>query len=299
MTELHILDGQHRILGIHQAIAKTAAELDRERSLLASARRNQPEQSVQAQFRKNIAVLNQQRKRYDTDRMQVQIIVEEDGDKRRQVFFDIADNAMGIKSGTKIGFDSRGIVNRVTRLVVLHDLLVDRIDWERDRLGASNPHWLSAKHVAYIVRTLAVGQDGKITRRLEDELSENSLVMLTNEFFDTLQEAFPQLKRMAEGQMSAVELRERSQLGSPVTIRILAATFYDLKKQGMDASQIGRFFASLNGPLSRAVTKEWANRVGGDVYQPGALAPTSRRQDTKLVRERFVSWATEQKPVVE
>lgn len=57
------------------------------------------------------------------------------------------------------GFDTSKIVNRVAQRLVLdapHPLLAGRIEWNKDRLGGSNPHLLTAKTVADIVRTTCV-----------------------------------------------------------------------------------------------------------------------------------------------
>ena len=75
-----------------------------------------------------------------------------------------------------------------------HPLLKGRVDPEQDRMGRGNPNLMGAKHVAEIVRTLAVGIEGRIGRRLEDELREDALVQKTNGFLDVLVAAFPPLR---------------------------------------------------------------------------------------------------------
>jgi hypothetical protein len=72
-----------------------------------------------------------------------------------------------------------------------HSLLRGRVDPEQDRIGRGNPNLMGAKHVAELVRTLAVGIEGRISRRLEDELREDALIQKTNEFLDALVAAFP------------------------------------------------------------------------------------------------------------
>ena len=77
------------------------------------------------------------------------------------MFFDIADNALGITSSVRARFDSRKVVNRGLEEVMKHALLKDRVDPEQDRMGRNNPNLMGAKHVAEIVRTLAVGIEGR------------------------------------------------------------------------------------------------------------------------------------------
>ena len=69
------------------------------------------------------------------------------------------------------GFDTSKIVNRVAQRLVLdapHPLLAGRIEWNKDRLGGSNPHLLTAKTVADIVRTTCVYPVGRPRRGAGD-----------------------------------------------------------------------------------------------------------------------------------
>lgn len=293
-TDLRILDGQHRILGIHLAIRAIAEDLEKQRGLLAAAKRNGEEAPVIQQFEKQIAKLNEQRERFDRERTTLQVYIEDDQTAFKQMFFDIADNALGITSSVRARFDSRKVVNRSLEDVMKHALLKGRVDPEQDRMGRNNPNLLGAKHVAEIVRTLAVGIDGRIGRRLEDELREDALVEKANNFFDDLLAAFPPLAAVADDELTPEDLRKSSLLGSTVMLRVLAGVYAELTdKQAFDDEDVTELFRKLAphmaGPAS--ATSIWVTRVADDVFSPGAFAPRSRRQDLKTLRDAMVEWA--------
>ncbi len=291
-TDLRILDGQHRILGVHIGIQEIAADLERQRSLLAGGRKNDAEPAVIRQFEEKIRELEEQRERFGRERISIQVFVEDDAEAYKQMFFDIADNALGITSSVRARFDHRKIVNRCVEDVVRHSLLEGRIDLEQDRIGRGNPNLMGAKHVAEIIRTVAVGIDGRIGKRLEDELQEGVLVENTNRFLDTLLAAFPSLAAVADGELEPEVLRKSSLLGSTTMIRVFAGTYHALIEEEWQDDDIAAFFAELE-PYTAAPVNEaspWVSQTA-DIFIPGATAPRSRRQDLKRLTETLRAWA--------
>jgi hypothetical protein len=298
-TDLRILDGQHRILGIHMAIQSIANDLEKARGGLAAARRNGGEAAVMQQFQDKIDQFNEQRARFDRERTSLQVFIEDDQVAYKQMFFDIADNALGITSSVRARFDSRKVVNRSLEDAMKHALLKGRVDPEQDRMARNNPNLMGAKHVAEIIRTLAVGIEGRVGRRLEGQLREDALVQKTNDFFDTLIAAFPPLEAIVGDEMAPDELRKTSLLGSTVMLRVLAGVYADLvDRHRFDDGDVIEFFRKLAPHMQGAVTKEsiWVAAVKDDVFSPGALAPRSRRQDLKTLRDTMVAWATTDPP---
>jgi hypothetical protein len=294
-TDLRILDGQHRILGIHLAIHGIANDLEKARSGLAAAKRNGSEPELIQEFQDQIDQLTAQRERFARERTSLQIFIEDDQVAYKQMFFDIADNALGITSSVRARFDSRKVVNRSLEEVMKHALLRGRVDPEQDRIGRGNPNLMGAKHVAEIVRTLAVGIEGRIGRRLEDELREDALVQKANDFLDALVVAFPPLDAVIDGTISPDELRRTSLLGSTVMLRILAGAYAELvERHRFDDEDVTDFFRKLAPHMPGPVTEDsiWVTRVKDDVFSPGAFAPRSRRQDLKTLRDTLVDWAT-------
>lgn len=231
-----------------------------------------------------ISKLMEQRERFARDRTSLQIFIEDDQATYKQMFFDIADNALGITSSVRARFDSRKVVNRSLEDVMKHALLKGRVDPEQDRMGRNNPNLMGAKHVAEIVRTLAVGIDGRIGKRLEDELQEDQLVQKTNDYFDVLLTAFPPLDDLVEGELTTADLRRTSLLGSTVTQRVLAGVYKELvDNNGFDDDDVTEFLSKLAPHMEGPATKEsiWITKVEDEIFSSGALAPRSRRQDLK------------------
>jgi hypothetical protein len=293
-TELRILDGQHRILGIHMAIESIAAEMEKARSSVATARRTEQDPAVINVLTKAVEGLEEQRRRFDRERTTIQIFIEDDPQAYRQMFFDIADNALGITSSVRARFDSRKVVNRSIEGVMKHALLDGRVDMEQDRIGGKNPNLVGAKQVAEIVRTLAVGIDGRVGKRLEDELREDALTEKANDFLDSLVEAFPDVASVADGNLPPTDLRAKSLLGSTVMLRVLAGVYAELvDRQGLDEADATDFFARLARHMAAPVRvgSIWLEHVPDEIFSEGASAPRSRRQDLKSLRDTLVQWA--------
>lgn len=292
-SDIRILDGQHRILGIHLAIQAIATDLEKQRDLLAKAKKNGSEPAVVKQIQETIKRLDEQRQRLDRDRISLQIVIEEDQGGFKQMFVDIADNALGITSAVRVRFDARKVVNRAVEPLLKHALLQGRVDLEQDRIAAKNPNLLGARHVADLIRTVNVGIDGRVGKRLEDELREDALVDATGQFLDTLLEAFPALAQVADGELAPVELRKTSLLGASTMLRVLAGAYHELRKQKLEDEDIASFFASLDPHMAAPVAEEsiWVTQVPSEIFTAGASAPRSRRQDLRQLTDTIASRA--------
>lgn len=294
LADLHILDGQHRILGIAVALQDIAEDLDKARNHLASARRVDPSGRVVTDARAQIAKLEKQRARLDEERASIEIYVEEDLVKYRQMFFDIADNALGITASVKSRFDSTKVVNRALPLVMEHRLLHGRVDNEADRVGRGNANLMGAKHVGEIIRTSYVGLDGRVSRVQESTFKESDVAARTNKFFDIAMAAFPPLEAISLGQLKTEDLRKSSLLGSVLFLRVLAGAYQELKADhAFSDDMVEKFFETLaphvNGPITS--TGIWMTHMPNPIFSEGGLGPHGRRQDLKLLKNTLVDWA--------
>lgn len=290
-TDLRILDGQHRILGIYIAVEDIARELEEQRNLLTMAKRNGDSVALR-EFEEQISKLEQQRERLGVERITVQIVLEDEQDAYEQMFVDIADNALGISSAIRARFDSRKIVNRCLEDVLQHSLLKDKVDMYQDRVGGPSPYLMGAKHVADIIRTVTVGIGGRIGRRQEDEFHESALVEATNDFLDILISSFSELEKIAEGSMKPEELRKGGLLGSTTMLRVLAGVFYELRKD-LDDDTIEEFFSRMDGVMEAPVETDnpWFET---GVFSEGAMAPKARGGDMKILTSKIVQWNREE-----
>jgi hypothetical protein len=287
-NDLKILDGQHRILGVHYGVDQVDAEIDKVRSLIAAAKRD-GNGELETHHRKELSKLEKQRQRFSTERISVQVQIEEDQREFMQMFVDIADNALGISSAIRARFDARKVVNRSLEDVLKNALLTERVDLEQDRIGVSSRFFLGAKHVADIVRTATVGVSGRIGKRQEDELDEAMLVEKSNNFMDLLVGGFSILDDLVEGKTTPEDVRKTSLLGSATMLRVLAGVYYDLSKD-MSDDEIQEFFEKLN-PFMSAPIKDGSPWLETGVFSVGATAPKARRQDMKTLTETIAKWA--------
>lgn len=287
-TDLRILDGQHRILGLHYAIEDIASELEKLRSLAAAAKRD-GNNELEHHHKVAINDVERQRDRLSRERIAIQIHLEEDLKKYEQMFVDIADNALGITSAIRARFDNRKVVNRALEDVLKHAVFVGRVDLEQDRVGGSSAYLVGAKHVSDVIRAVAVGISGRIGRRQEGELYEAELVEKTNAFLDIYMGAFPDIERLVEGKLKPEDLRKTSLLGSTTMLRVLAGSYHELAKD-MSDDEIRDYFATLAPHMGAPITQAspWMDT---GVFHEGSMAPNARRQDLETLVSTIVSWA--------
>lgn len=288
-TDLRVLDGQHRILGLCYAVDDLASEIEKTRNSAASARRD-GNAELEQHFRAILTSLEDQRWRLHTERISVQVHIEDDPQAFMQMFVDIADNALGITSAVRARFDSRKVVNRALGDVLKHALLKDRVDLEQDRVGGSSQYLMGAKHVADIIRTVAVGIGGRIGRRQESELVDSAVVEKANDFHDALVAAFPQLDDLIEGKTTSETLRKTSLLGSTTFLRVLAGVYYDLSKDLSD-DEIVDFFSQLSR-FTGVPIRDDSPWIATGVFSVNATAPNARRQDLEKLTKVIAGWAS-------
>ena len=311
--DLKIVDGQHRILGFHLAFDGLKEELDTSRGKLRTLERR-GEMSEKRRQEKQVTRINEEHQRLAAERVAVQIVIVDAEDEYKQMFVDIANNAKGITKTVRARFDTRQIINRCLDSVMQHRLLKDRVDTERDRVLGENEHLMGVKHVADIVRTVAVGS-GRITKKREAELERNQtkLIKDTKFFLDTLVEGFGDFQAVADNVLTAPELRSRSLLGSVVLQRMLAGVYHDLLvnpstntvmppqdpaepdrtrvPRQRSRAEVVHFFQSLAPHMSAPVTEDsiWVRHT--EQFAPGTVAPGARAQELKALTATVRNWA--------
>lgn len=301
LQEIFISDGQHRILGFHTAERQLRDDLNRAQNARAEARRLGDGQAAVAMADEQIKRIREQQDRLESERVSVEIYVEGDPKKFMQMFYDIADNQLGITASVKSRFDNRKVVNRSLETVLEHPLLKGRVDMEADRVGRGSPYLLGAKHVAEIVRSVQVGLDGRVSKIQERELSEADVARHAMEYFDLIVKAFPPLQQILQGAISPDDLRKSSLLGSVLMLRILAGVYHDLKDHAWTDSMIEEYFHSLAKHMPGPVYPGsiWMEHVDGSVFTEGGMAPHGRRQDLKTLKEAILTWALDRAPFVD
>lgn len=302
---IQILDGQHRILGFHIAIGLIQQRIEKARdhrneALKMEDGNKQAPAVVEAE--KALKAANALMDRFDSEQVSIDIHVTDDTTAYRQMFYDIADNALGITASVKARFDTRKVANRALSTVLTHALLKERVDLENDRLARGSMNWMTAKHVGDVVRAAQVGVDGRLGRKMERDLSEQEIAGNAMKFLDSLLVAFPQLKALQVGQVDAQTLRETSLLGSPQVIRALAGVSHQLlsDKHGWNRDMLVEYFKALDPHMASSAHADsiwariiWTDKDGNQTasFNRGSFYPNGRRQDIKAIEDLLVDWA--------
>jgi len=291
-SEIQIVDGQHRTLGFHLGWEALNEEIGVKRSRLAEAEAA-GEPAVIAGAKKALEKLVARRDQLAAERVSVQIVIVDAVDQARRIFYDINDNAKGITGAVRSRFNDRKVVTRALNKVLEEsELLEGRVDLEQDRILGNSKYLLGAKHVADILRALSVG-NGRIGKKLEDELDEKQIAHDFMVFSTALVDAFPSLRAVVDGAMSPAELRASDLIGSNVFLRALAAAWWTLRQEGWSSSQVGenlRFLADNTALPVFATSDDTWFRTG--LFAPraeGATSPTSRAQDLKTLTDFLVA----------
>lgn len=299
-----IVDGQHRVLGLHDALRRIALEEDELQERLARARdRGQDTADID----QRLAALAAERQRFATEHLGVYVYEEGSPDAYEQMFFDVADNALGIRQAVKVRFDNRKLINRTFDPVAKHTLLQGRIDVEQDRITGNNPNLLGAKHVIEIVRSVNVGVMGRITKKREAELDEEEIVENAMAFLDTLVDGFPELAEVADGTSTPGQLRASRITASITMLRVLAGVFHNLvlapeeEEERWPAEDVAEFFGRLAPHMVAPVptgsiwltAKEFTDVPD---FTRGAYGPQARSQNIKHLTEVITGWALDGLP---
>ena len=297
-AELQILDGQHRILGWTIVANRIAEESKVAREKLIRAREQQDPLSIQV-AEESVARLSEVQERLRREYVTIEILEGVTLDDHKQFFNDIAVNAKGISKSLTTSFDRRSLVNRVAvELAGQHALLQNLVDFETDRVAGRNENFISGRNLADIIRAVTVGVGGQLTRRKEDALKEASVQQIVEQLFDALEGSFPDLARVASGDLHPVDLREGSLLGSSTILRALAGAYSALAVDKRDeenpyVSQVGdtkarALFANLSDRMGLPIEEAWFDT--GFFPEPTSKAPSSRAQDLKGLTAMIAKW---------
>ena len=238
LSPLTTIDGQHRILGVDMEIKALTEQINK---LEREKQRARAESRIAA-LTEEIARLSERLDRLEHEVVGLEIYVEADSDKAKQMFVDVADNAKGISRALTARFDSSKIANRTLDRVMNHALLHNKVDLEQDRMTLRNPNLMGAKHVADLTRAVAVGVSGRIGRKRESELDDATIIEHVHSFLGCITDAFVDLSAVAEGALEPQQLRRDSLLGSTGMLRVLAGVWHELNAQDVDDDEVTEFF---------------------------------------------------------
>jgi hypothetical protein len=291
LSPLSTIDGQHRILGVDMEIKMLTEQINKlEREKL----RARAESRIAA-LSEDIGRLSERLRRLQDEAVGLEIYVEPDSFKAKQMFVDVADNAKGISRALTARFDSSKIANRTLDRVMNHALLKNKVDLEQDRMTLKNPNLMGAKHVADLTRAVAVGVSGRIGRKRETELNDATLIEQVHSYLGCITEAFSDLSAVAEGTLTPQQLRRDSLLGSLGMLKVLAGVWHELHAMDADDDEITEFFRKLDKHMAAPVADDsiWRVTRAADDFEPNASAPIMRTQNLQHLAAVITDWFTD------
>jgi len=315
LTEILLLDGQHRTLGVFDAIDEINASIRKKRDEIEIANDN-GNADVVPELQGQLKGLLHTRERFSREHLSVDIAVVNNA-RAKQMFADIANNAKGVNPDFTTLLDQRQVVNRIAiGLIEAHPLLKDRIEMgQSTRMSKSNPNLIGAKTVADIVRTVHVGVSGRIGRGTEKDLSDKQVEATeqVRKFIDVLLAGFEDLQAVADGDLEPLELRDehsenRSMVVSATMLRVLAGVYHDLTKEPSEPddpkpltrSQIEVFFRKLAPKMREIPIAEndelW---LPTEAFIPGTAAPQARAGTMGSLVKAMVGWARNGNPILD
>lgn len=295
--EFFIVDGQHRILGLLLLLQMLSTDRSEWLTKKQSAQRAS-DNVLLREADKQLARIEAIHDRIRNESVLVNLIVEDDQVKARQLFVDVAENALGVPKAVKTRFDQNKVVNRALVEVLAKPpvLIHHRVDDQSDRVQGSNPNLIGAGNVAEIIRTLELGIAGRVSNRQEKELSEVRLAKSATAFFDALVEAFPALKAVADEAMTPADLRKTSLLGSSTMLRILAGVYHEVSKSHGEPTAkalLKKLAPHMAAPIDPATSsgRMWIACGETEAFVAGSTAPGARSQEVKDVVATVSGWA--------
>ena len=232
-SQIHILDGQHRIYGIELLYRDLNTLFDRAKQDVQRAKKVGDDDTTK-QGQKRVRDTQRRLERLDQMQITVQVLLTGEGDQAKRIFTDVADNAKGISRSQLADFSDRSVFNRVARDVSA-TLLQGVVDPVHDRMSSKNPHWIALKDVVNVAQAVEYPIGKRWTAKRESELvhREAAIEDMTRSVFEGLIELYPELGAVIAGSLSPTELRQGgsqpSLLGSATMIRALAAAYRRLR----------------------------------------------------------------------
>jgi len=301
LSEIVVLDGQHRTLGIFRALEMITEGVQNQREQIKKMKDLDIDPNGIHEQEERLKKLTMTRERLSSEHISIDLAEVGQGDAG-QMFGDINNNAKGVNADLRTVLDQRDVVNRVAfQMIQDHVLFEGRVEQgERARFSASNENLLGAKGVADIVRAVFVGT-GRIGRRTEDELSKNIVgsAEKVQRFLDLLVASFDDLRAVVDGDLTPLELRAKSMLGSMTMLRALAAAYFNLTdteaakgQRVLSRAEIEDYFRRLTPKLRRIpVTDDDQLWLGTGAFTAGAMAPSARSQDFSALVNSLTEWA--------
>ena len=306
LTDITVLDGQHRTLGIFLALDEMNSEISKLRET-TSDKAVLGDGDAASMLEARLAKLVALRDRIAREHISIDLAVV-DSVAAKEMFVDINNNAKGVNQDFTTYLDRREIVNVIVgELIEKHPLLVNRVEiGQAAKMSPKNPNLMGTKGLADIVRAIHVGPNGRIGARVEEELraNERGAIQRVERFLDLMVDSFDDVSAVLDERMKPADLRQRSMLGSASMWRALAATYRELQladpagTEPFTRSEIETYFRSLERELREIpVSRPDAFWMGTGSFRLGASAPLAAPGALTSLVNALVARAREEREV--
>ena len=253
---LRSVDGQHRRVGLQEALTE-AAELAQE----------------------SVAVV---------------LYVEDDLQKRRQMFSDMNWTARKVSASQNVAFDSRDPISRVVRRLLDGDrVLQARVEKEQARVPRDSAKLYTLGATYDAVRRLQLGPEGRARR--STVTNEPHLLDRSRRFFAVLMSSRPELSN-AHSPEEVAALRRNSLLASSTTLRVVAGAFW-ICIEKWRADGVNKRLEDLQGPLAEVDFRPDADLwVTCGYVTPGKQTPNARAQEVRYATNMLAGELLELRP---
>ncbi len=298
--DIRILDGQHRIYGWYLKQLDLDSRLRDATTSFNKAIASGNNELIRSSDL-TIQYLNHHLERLNIEYVAINLIDGLDQQSHEQFFVDIAKNALGINKTVQSKYDTRFVVNRVTKeLYESHPLLVDRTELEKTKCSESNPNILSIVNISDIVRAICFGINSRVTPDREATMQDETMLKVCSLFFDIMVKNFPSLEMIVKKRIEPKELREKYLIGSSTMWRCYAGSFYEFcvvldtnnGKVEIDESRLRKFekmLRSISVVSSYPINRDWMSTE--QFPHKESKAPHSRTQNLLAMVKLMTSWA--------
>lgn len=206
--------------------------------------------------------------------------VEEDVEKRRQMFSDMNWTPRPVSKSVNVGFNSRDPFSRaVQHLVASHPLLMGRAEAERASIpkGSTNLFTLGILHD--VLKRLVIGPERRLTAG--KKVSDAEIIEIGDEFFTFLMESRDEFQKVHADPDATEEVRKNTILLNGTTLRMIAgAVFFATTERGYELDDLKEPL----GEVDFAPTADiWQKETG---FVPvGKTTPNSRLQEIRAATQ--------------
>ncbi len=202
--------------------------------------------------------------------------VEDDLEKRKQMFSDMNWTPRPVSKSVNVGFDSRDPFSRaVQHLVDSHPLLIGRAEAERASIPKGSTKLFTLGNLHDVLKRLVIGPERRLTAG--KKVSEAEIIEAGDDFFTFLMESRDEFQKVQADPEATEDVRKSTILLNGTTLRMVAgAIFYATRDRGYDLDE-------LKEPLSEIdfspTAPMWSTETG--FVPAGKMTPNSRLQEIR------------------